>query len=197
VLTLAYLTHTIKCGNCQVAPVKGGVKVARKTQQVETRLVAEYLKEKYPQYSFITKQPLGIVSEELLKTEGYVKGLRMQNPSRPEVDAIVLLPRYFVLIEAKVWHIVDGMAKLPLYASLIPFTPELKQYQPREVIMELVVPWANPNLEIMCRDHNIRLVVYCPDWISEVVARVQQYGTREYRLAREQKLRDRQLLGLE
>ena len=171
--------------------------MARKTQQVETRLVAEYLKDTYPQFSSIAKQPLGLISEELLKTEGYVKGLRMQRPSRPEVDAIVLLPRYFVLIEAKVWHIVDGMAKLPLYKSLIPFTPELKQYQPREVIMELVVPWSNPNLEVMCRDANIRLVVYCPEWIAEVVNRVQLYGTREYRLAREQKLRDRELLGLE
>ncbi len=171
--------------------------MARKTQQVETRLVAEYLKEHYGNFPHIAKQPLGLPSPELLKTEGYEKGLRMQRPNRPEVDAIVLLPRYFVLIEAKVWHIVDGMAKLPLYRSLIPFTPELKQYLPRETIMELVVPWSNPNLEIMCRDADIRLVVYKPDWINEVVNRVQQYGTRDYRLAREEKLRNRELLGLE
>ena len=171
--------------------------MVRKTQQVETRLVAEYLKERYSQFPYISHPALGVVSEELLKTEGYTKGLRMQRPNRPEVDAIVLLPRYFVLIEAKVWDIVSGMAKLPLYRSLIPFTPELKQYQPREVIMELVVPWTNPNLEIMCRATDIRLVVYKPDWINEVVNRVTNYGTREYRLAREEKLRNRELLGLE
>jgi hypothetical protein len=171
--------------------------MARKTQQVETRLVAEYLKETYSKFPFISKVPLGLPSPDLLRTEGYEKGLRMQRPQRPEVDAIVLLPRYFVLIEAKVWHIVDGMAKLPLYKSLIPFTPELKQYLPRDTIMELVVPWTNPNLEIMCRDANIRLAVYKPDWINEVVNRVTEYGTREYRLAREKKLRDRELLGLE
>ncbi len=171
--------------------------MVRKTQQVETRLVAEYLKERYSQFPHMSAVPLGLFSEELLKTEGYVKGLRMQRPNRPEVDAIVLLPRYFVLIEAKVWHIVDGMAKLPLYRSLIPFTPELKQYQPRETILELVVPWTNPNLEIMCRDANIRLVVYKPDWINDVVNRVQLQGTRDYRLAREEKLRNRELLGLE
>ena len=171
--------------------------MARKTQQVETRLLAEYLKETYSKFSFITKVPLGLVSEELLRTEGYVKGLRMQRPQRYEADAVVLLPRYFVLVEAKVWHIVDGMAKLPLYKSLIPFTPELKQYLPRDTIMELVVPWSNPNLEIMCRDASIRLVVYKPGWIDEVVNRVTEYGTREYRLTREKKLRDRELLGLD
>ena len=171
--------------------------MVRKTQQVETRLVAEYMKVTYSKFPYLVAQPLGVVDEELLKTEGFVKGLRMQRPNRPEVDAIVLLPRYFVLIEAKVWHIIDGMAKLPMYKSLIPLTPELKQYQPREVIMELVVPWTNPNLEIMCRSADIRLQVYKPEWINEVVDRVTNYGTREHRLAREKKLRDRELLGLE
>lgn len=171
--------------------------MARKTQQVETRLVAEYLKERYGNFPFISKQPLGRVNETILAEEGYTKGLRLQRPSRPECDAIVLHPKWLILIEAKVWHIVDGMAKLPLYRSLIPFTPELKQYLGREIIMELVVPWTNDNLEIMCRDANIRLVVYKPAWIDEVVNRVKDYGTRDYRLAREDKLRNRELLGLE
>jgi len=171
--------------------------MVRKTQQVETRLLAEYLKNTYSQFPFLTNVPLGLVNEELLKTEGYTKGLRMQRPLRYEVDAIVLLPRYFVLIEAKVWHISDGAGKLNLYKSLIPFTPELRQYEPREIIMELVVPWTNPNLEIMCRDNDINLHVFKPDWINEVVNRVTLYSTREYRLAREEKLRNRELLGLE
>jgi len=171
--------------------------MARKTQQVETRLVAEYVKVNYSQFPAITNQPLGVVSAELMAEIGYSKAISMSRPNRPEVDAIVLLPRYFLIIEGKVWHIVDGMAKLPFYASLIPVTPELKEYQPREVIMELVVPWTNPNLEIMCREHNIQLRVYKPDWISDVVNRVTEYSTREYRLAREEKLRNRELLGLE
>jgi hypothetical protein len=171
--------------------------MVRKTQQVETRLVAEYLKERYGNFQHIAKQPLGLVSEELLKTEGYEKGLRMQRPNRPEVDAVVIHPKWLIIIEAKVWHIVDGAAKLPFYKSLVPFTPELKQYLNREILMELVVPWTNPNLEIMCRDHDIRLQVYHPDWINEVVTRVQLYGTREYRLAREDKLRNRELLDIQ
>lgn len=171
--------------------------MARKTQQVETRMIAEYLKSTYSAFPFISKQPLGLVSEELLKTEGYVKGLAMQRSSRPEVDAIVIQKARLILIEAKVWHIVDGMAKLPLYKSLVPYTPELKQYKELPIVMELVVAWSNPNLEIMCRTSDIRLAVYKPDWINEVVNRVKDYGTREYRMAREEKLRNRELMGLE
>jgi len=171
--------------------------MVRKTQQVETRLVAEYVKSQYSKFPSITAQPVGVVSQELMAEVGYTKAIRISRPNRPEVDAIVILPNYLVLIEAKVWHIVDGMAKLPLYKSLIPYTPELKEYMPRDVIMELVVPWSNPNLEIMCRDHGIVLKVFTPAWINEVVNRVTNYSTREYRLQRSEKLRNRELLGLE
>jgi hypothetical protein len=171
--------------------------LARKTQQVETRLVAEYLINQYPQYTTITAQPVGVVSQELMAEVGYSKAIRMSRPNRPEVDAIVILPRYLLLIEAKVWHIVDGMAKLPLYKSLIPATPELRQYMPREVLMELVVPWTNQNLELMCQAADIRLKVFTPSWINDVVNKVTNYSTREYRLQREERLRNRELLGLE
>jgi hypothetical protein len=171
--------------------------MARKTQQVETRLVAEYLKDKYSKFPFISKQPLGPVSTDLMAEVGYQKAINMSRPSRPECDAIVLHPNWLILIEAKVWHIVDGMAKLPLYKSLIPFTPELKEYATRPVEMELVAAWTNPSLEIMCRSAGIRLVVYHPEWINDVVNRVKDYGTREYRMAREEKLRNRELLGLD
>jgi len=171
--------------------------MARKTQQVETKLVSEYVKNQYGQFPHITKQPLGLPSPELLVTEGYEKGLRMQRPLRFEVDAIVMHPKWLILIEGKVWHIKNGVGDLIAYRSLVPFTPELKQYLNREVLLELVVPWTNPNLEIMCRDNGIRLQVYHPEWINEVANRVQLYGTRDYRTAREAKLRDRELLGLE
>ena len=89
------------------------------------------------------------------------------------------------------------MAKLPFYAALIPATPELRDYIRLPVLMELVVPWTNANLEIMCRAHSIRLRVYNPEWINDVVARVNLYSTQAYRQQREETLRNRTLLGLE
>jgi hypothetical protein len=171
--------------------------VARKSRQVETRLVAEYLKENFSKFTFITKQPLGKVSETLMAEEGYKRAINLSRPFRPEVDAAVILPRHILIVEAKVWNIISGLGKLPLYKSLVPFTPELQQYMPREVLMELVVGWTNPNLELMARDAGVRVRLYCPEWLQEVVESQHKYWTREYQDVRQKKLRMREVYGLE
>lgn len=170
---------------------------SRKTRQVETRMLAEYLKERYSKFPRIIKQPLGTVDEYIMAKEGYERALGLTRAFRPEIDAIVLLPRYFLLIEAKVWRIVDGLAKLPLYASLVPSTPELKRYQPRGIIMQLVVGWTNPNLEVMAKEAGVELKLYCPDWLKEVEDKMHNYWTKEYREARESRLRMREFYGVE
>jgi hypothetical protein len=171
--------------------------MARKSRQVETRLIAEYLKKHYSKLPFIMKQPLGSVSEELLKTKGYKYALGVTRPFRPEVDAVVIFPDRLVIIEAKVWSIINGLAKLPLYKSLVPVTPELKQYMPREVLMELVVGWTNPNLERMAREMGVKVRLYCPDWLKEVVEDMHHYWTKEYQQERQKKLRMREYFGVE
>ena len=171
--------------------------MARKSRQVETRLVSEYLKANYPEFPVIMKQPLGVVSEELMKKEGYKRALGLTRPFRPEVDAVVVLPHNLLIIEAKVWSIVNGLAKLPLYKSLVPVTPELKQYMPRGVIMQLVVGWTNPNLEIMARGLDVEVKLYCPDWLQEVVAGMHNYWTREYQEERQKKIAMREYFGVE
>ena len=171
--------------------------MARKSRQVEVRMIAEYLKEYYPEFTFITKQPLGAVSEELMKEEGYKRALGISRPFRPEVDAVVILPAHFLIIEAKVWSVVDGLAKLPLYKSLVNITPELNQFGRREVMMQLVVGWTNPNLETMARTMDVELRVYCPAWLEEVVEGMHRYWTREYQDQRAKKLQMREYYGLE
>lgn len=169
----------------------------RKTRQVETRLVAEYLKEHYSAFPFINKCPVGKVSEALMADIGYEKALGITSPSRYEIDAVVILPRYLLIIEAKVWQVVNGLAKLPLYKSLVPVTPELQQYHDREVLMQCVVGWSNSNLEIMARSMGVELVVYCPDWLKEVVQGMHKYWTREYQAERTRKLQMREYFGVE
>lgn len=171
--------------------------MVRKNNQVETRMVAEYLKATYSTYPFIIAQPLGKVDETLQAQVGTARAIKISRPFRPEVDAVVILPRHLIIIEAKVWNIVNGLAKLPLYKSLVAHTPELQQYQPREVIMELVVGWTNSNLDIMAREMDVRVKVYCPPWLEEVVESQHRYWLPEYRTKREQVLRDRELLGLD
>jgi len=166
--------------------------VARKSRQVETRLISEYLKDRYSKFQFILKQPLGPVSEDLLKKEGYKRGMGIARPFRPEVDAVVILPRHLIIVEAKVWSIINGLAKLPLYKSLVPHTSELKEYMPRDLLMQLVVGWTNPSLAIMAGDLGVQVRVFCPDWLKGIVDDMHKYWTREYREGREAKLKMRE-----
>jgi len=160
-------------------------------------MVSEYLKVNYSKFPFIVKQPLGAVSEKLLKEEGYERAMGITRPFRPEVDAVVILPRYLLIIEAKVWSLVNGLAKLPLYKSLVPVTPELKEYMPREVLMQLVVGWTNTNLQVMARDLGVEVKVYCPDWLEKVKEDMHKYWTREYQEQRQAKLKMREYFGVE
>lgn len=171
--------------------------MARKSRQVETRFISEYLKKYYSSFSYILSIPLGKVEEGLMRELGYQRALGLTRPFRPRADAVVILPRHLLLIEAKVWNVINGLAKLPMYRSLVPFTPELKEYLPRGIILQLVVAWTNPNLEIMARAAGVSLKVYSPPWIQEIVDGLHKYDTREYRLAREEKLRMREHLGLD
>lgn len=171
--------------------------MARKSRQVETRMISEYLKEHYSGFSFILNVPLGSVSEELQRKEGYERALGLTRPFRPIADAVVILPRHLLLIEAKVWNVINGLAKLPLYKSLVPVTPELAQYRPRAVIMQLVVGWTNPNLATMAIAADVALKVYRPLWLEEIVASMHKYWTREYRDTREKKLAMREFFGVE
>ena len=66
--------------------------MARKTQQVETRMLGEYLQATYPQYTQIRAVPLGVVDPSLMASAGYQKAIGLSRPYRPEADAAVILP---------------------------------------------------------------------------------------------------------
>ncbi len=171
--------------------------MARKSRQVETRMLSEYLLKSYSAYSYIMDVPLGRVDEGLMASKGYQVAINMQRPFRPRADAIVILPRYLLLIETKVWNTVNGLAKLPLYKTLVPLTPELKQYMPREILMELVVGAAPANLAAMADAAGVALRIFNPPWLQPVVDGMNKYWTPEYQAARQEKLALREHFGLE
>jgi len=112
------------------------------------------------------------------------------------VDAVAVEHGRLVFIEAKVFKLVDGLAKLPLYASLLPTTPELHDKKDLQVVMRLVAPWTSPNVETMARSQGIEVVVFSPAWIADYVEQYQHYWTAEYREARAERQRLREELGV-
>lgn len=171
--------------------------MARKTRQVEGPFLSSYILSHYAQFPVIYDQGLGSIPDDLVRKYGTGKAIGLYDPTRYHVDAIVLLPRHYLLIEAKVWEVTPGLGKLPLYAALVPVTPDLKQYQPRDVLMELVVARTNENLERMAQAVGVKVVLYSTPQIEIELRRRENYQLPEYRAKREQILKTRESLGLE
>lgn len=171
--------------------------MGEKIRNPETRLVAEYLAEVvYPNW-YRQRQPLGPALPGLVEEMGEARALAMSRPWRMEVDGVSVENGRLVLIEAKVFKIVDGMAKLPLYKSLVPSTPELAEHRGLPIVMRLVAPWTSESMEVMAQAAGVEVVVFSPAWIRDYVQQYHNYWTSEYRQAREEKIRLRKALGVE
>jgi hypothetical protein len=169
----------------------------RVNNKVETRMVSDYVFQVYGKYPHMLGVPLGKIETSLMTTYGVAKAIAMSRPYRPEVDAVVILPGAMILIEAKVWNVINGLSKLPLYKSLVPFTPELERYKSLPILMEVVVGWTNDNLEIQAKEIGVAVKVFTPDYVSEAVNGLHKYWTAEYRQKRAQKLALREYFGVE
>lgn len=166
-------------------------------QQRERRLIAEYIAERFPQERVILGCPLGQAPERLIATLGERKALRVARGLRPEVDALVIKDHQLIMVEAKIQRWVDGIAKLPLYKSLVPTTPELEPYRNYEIEMRLCFPWHSDTIEIAARNLGVILDVYHQPWIDEYLEELGKYWSGEYISAREEKKRMREIFNLE
>ena len=151
----------------------------RLRREVEPRWVSEYCAKFYPDKPVRYRVPLGPIPEELVAKYGLSKAIRAYRPWRPEADALVIGDRRLILIEAKVFKVMDGISKLPIYAKLVPETPELNPYKTWPVEMQLLVVKAIEPWITIARDLGIKLVEWAPTWVQEVWVQRDLYWTRE------------------
>ena len=184
----------------------------------ETRLLADYLATKFPNYITMTRVPLGPTMIEEVDGQRRPTTLGAARPWRPEVDAVVIMedpgkigfmprgPRgvfmsapatgVLLLIEAKVDKYVDGVSKLPFYKSLIPHTPELELFRGWEHRMRLVITQDAPWVQIGARIAEVEIDIYAPSWIAEYRQYTQRYWTKEWREERRRVNQVRKRVGL-
>jgi len=141
--------------------------------------VAEYCQHAFPKFTVRYRCPLGPVPQELVQQHGLEKALRLYRPWRPEADALVVGDRELILIEGKVFKVLDGLAKLPVYRKLIPHTPELAAWRDWPVKMLLLVVRAVEPWVTAAREMGVELVEWAPTWVQQVWARRDRYWTRE------------------
>lgn len=153
----------------------------------EHRYVADYVITKYPHDTHKFRCPLGTAPEWMIREMGLGKAIRAFRPSRPEVDAAVVTADRIVLIEGKLFKVMDGLSKLPIYRSLIPETPEFDVYKTLPVDAVLVTPKKPEWAQKVVAELDIRVDIFIPDWIKEYVEAQEKYWTTEERFEREKR----------
>ena len=156
----------------------------RLRRNIEPRWVSWYLKEYYPDAEVRMRCPLGPIPAALKELYGPAKAARVYRPSRPEVDALVVLEDSILLIEAKIYKYMDGLAKLPVYGALVPKTEELLVLMPRKVVMHLLLPRAIPWVVAAAPDMGVEVVTAAPAWVIQIWEERDQYWTPAAKMKR-------------
>jgi hypothetical protein len=165
--------------------------------EVERRFIREYMDHIYPPGTYELNVEIGEIPQEILEIHGLRGARLLYRPFRRRIDAVAWTPSSYHLIEAKIRDPLEGLGRLHTYLTLAGRTPDLPGYEHQPFKKILVVPFALEWIKQAASDDNVALVEYWQDWIADYIRDRQLYFTKEYRTTREEKLRLRQLLGVE
>ncbi|GAH49637.1 unnamed protein product [marine sediment metagenome] len=163
----------------------------------ERRYIAEYMVHEWPEGNYQLNVELGPIPQEYVDRLGLGRAAALFRPTRPRVDAVKWTPEKYYLIEAKIRDIKAGVGDLSYYGSMLPRTPDLPFYDGQEVVRRLVVPWMIDWIKWAADAAQVEVVVFEKDWIKEYVKERQHYFTAEYRAERAEKMRLREILGVD
>lgn len=163
----------------------------------ERRYIAEYMKFQWPEGGWQLNVPIGPIPPEYIDRYGLGKAAALFRPTRPRVDAVKWTPNAYYLIEAKVRDIKAGIGDLSYYRGMLPNTRDLPFYDGQLVVLRLVVPWMIEWIRAAADSAGVEVVVYWVDWIADYVKERQHYFTAEYRAERAEKMRIREILGVD
>lgn len=163
----------------------------------ERRYIADYMVELMGNQPYSLNVPLGPIPEEITARHGLSAGAALFRPSRPRIDATAWTPEGYWLIEAKIREAKSAIGDLLVYSALAAKTLDLPGYTGQPIKMRLVVPWALDWIQQAAEAHGMELRIYLPAWVEQYVRDHQLYFTREYRIARDEKMRLRKTLGVD
>lgn len=163
----------------------------------ERRYVADYAAQKLPPGTYITNVAMGGIPAEITARYGLEAGRKLFQPSRPRIDLVHWLPNYYYLIECKIRDPKQAVGDLLYYLGLAPDTYDLPNYTGQQFVARLVVPWIIDSVRAVAERHGFEVVQFLPPWVEDYVRERQNYHTREYKVARDEKMRLRKSLGVE
>ena len=169
--------------------------MARKER--ERRYISEYMKDTWPEAGWQLNVELGPIPQEYVDRYGLGKAAALFRPTRPRVDAVKWSHDKYYIIEAKIRDIKAGIGDLSYYRGMCRTTPDLPFFDGQPVICRLVVPWMIEWIRAAADAAGVEVVVFMQDWIKDYVKERQHYFTSEYRAERAEKMRLREILGVD
>lgn len=166
-------------------------------QERERRFIAEYMMKTWPEGNWQLNVELGPIPQEYVNRYGPVKAAALFRPTRPRVDAVKWLPGAYYIIEAKIRDIKAGIGDLSYYRGMLATTADLPHYEGQPFICRLVVPWMIDWIKTAAEAAQVEVVVSHQEWIEDYIRERQHYFTAEYRAERAEKMRLREILGVD
>ena len=163
----------------------------------ERRYISEYMLKEWPEGGWQLNVELGPIPKEYVDRYGLGKAAALFRPTRPRVDAVKWTKDTYYLIEAKIRDIKAGIGDLSYYRGMVPNTPDLPFYDSQPVVFRLVVPWMIEWIRSAADSAQIDVVVFWSEWIEAYVKERQHYFTAEYRAERAERMRLREILGVD
>ena len=163
----------------------------------ERRYISEYLLKTWPKGGWQLNVELGPIPQEYVDRYGMGKAAAIFRPTRPRVDAVRWQDDKYYLIEAKIRDIKAGIGDLSYYRNMIPLTKDLPFYDGQPVVCRLVVPWMIDWIRAAADAAQVEVIVFMADWINDYVEERKHYFTSEYRAERAEKMRLREILGVD
>lgn len=163
----------------------------------ERRFISEYMMRQWPEGGWQLNVELGPIPQDYIDRYGLGKAAAIFRPTRPRVDAVKWTPEKYYLIEAKLRDIKAGIGDLTYYRGMIPLTPDLPYYDGQEIIYRLVIPWMIDWINAAAAGAQVDVDIFEPDWVKDYIKERQHYFTAEYRAERAEKMRLREILGVD
>ena len=163
----------------------------------ERRYISEYMLKAWPKGGWQLNVELGPIPQEYVDRYGLGKAAAIFRPTRPRVDAVKWTDKIYYIIEAKIRDIKGGIGDLTYYRGMATRTPDLTFYDGQPIICRLVVPWMIEWIRVAADAAQVEVVVFMADWIADYIKERQHYFTAEYRDARAEKMKLREILGVD
>lgn len=166
-------------------------------QERERRYISEYMLKTWPDGNWQLNVELGPIPQDYIDRYGLGKAAALFRPTRPRCDAVRWQPGAYYIIEAKIRDIKAGVGDLSYYKGMVPNTPDLPFYDGQPIICRLVVPWMIDWIQAAATAAGVEVAVDHQAWIDKYVEERKHYFTAEYRAARAEKMRLRDILGVD